>query len=255
MSKPKRKRGGRPRKALQPQTADAALRRLARMRSTDPDRNAVADIVMRRLLGRDELAADEDAPSPGFRVAAAGLLTPADYRRHHGADVYAEGVYTVRAATNARDHFAPKITARVDGEGRRWTEDEVRERLVVATAILRRTRFPSDEVPSSKVVATFEVIRTWAEIWELVLYGLDEPRITEAAPTPAEIQLLDDTLPWLFAVADRRQRACVLLRAQRKSWRAIARMCDGINDKTAKALEGRGVALITAALNGRQIGT
>lgn len=260
-----RKRGRSPRQGC-------PISELQAMKPNDPQRPAIAAAVLILLeIGKPgDLADDERTPlTPRERIAATAALTQADYRRRHGADetISVMPAGAARPTLRSRDHFVIRRTATLDGGGIRWTNDMVRERLASVMDTLRRMRFPSDQMPSTKVAAGFEIARTPQELWDLLRYA-EPPPERPAAPTPRELQEMDDTLPWLFAVMDWRHRLAASLRAsttrdgKQTSWRAVAAKLSeelhrmggkGIDHKTAARWEERAVSEIVASLSVRRV--
>ncbi|WP_448206478.1 hypothetical protein [Azospirillum sp. sgz302134] len=231
---------------------------LAALKPNDKARPALAAAVLDRMQS-GQLSREE-------RMAAAALLTPADYRARHpsapDAERWTDGQpnsVTARPSLSPNEPMSIRRTATLDNRGIRWDADSVRAELRETMDTMRRMRFPCGEVPSTKVAACIEFARSAEEILAMLAEGADDGRGTVHRPSPRELKALDDTLPWLFAVTDWRQRLCVSLRASDMSWRKVSERLneeiarrtggDGISHVTARQWEGKAVDQIVKALN------
>ena len=242
---------------------------LRSMRPTDKERPALAAKVVGMM--RSGVYGHEDGVpvllTQAQRIAASDALTPADWRAYQpsaeAAERWTDGrPNTVTARpTVCREVLNIRRTATLDNKGWVWNADTVRVHLRAAMDTLQRMRFPSGEVPSTRVAACIEFARTFAELMELLRDGEGDIKAMIAAPSPAELRALDDTLPWLFAVPDWRHRMVASLRSSGTSWRKVAELVSeeidrrecgrGISHVTAKAWEEKAVSQIVKALNSK----
>lgn len=123
-----------------------------------------------------------------------------------------------------------------------WTPEAVRARLAEAMSVIRR--LPDDALsrPSTQLARWPDVVHDLAEA-----YGYGRARAV-ALPTPAEIDRLDQTLPWLFLIACGQQRLAVIGVAMGLNLRVIARTF-GCSHETVRQRERAGIAALLRALN------
>jgi len=126
-----------------------------------------------------------------------------------------------------------------------WTEEQVRARLAEAMQVLRKLPEDATSRPSTQTVRWPEVVRDIAEA-----YGYGEAR-ARLRPTPAEIGRLDQTLPWLFLIADGQQRLAVIGVAMGLNLRVIGRTF-GCSHETVRQRERAGIAALVLALNSQR---
>ena len=123
-----------------------------------------------------------------------------------------------------------------------WTPELVRARLAEAMQVLRKLPDDAGSRPSTQLVRWPEVIHDLAEA-----YGYGEAR-ARLRPTPAEIGRLDETLPWLFLIADGQQRLAVIGVAMGLNLRVIGRTF-GCSHETVRQRERAGIAALVRALS------
>lgn len=123
-----------------------------------------------------------------------------------------------------------------------WTPDLVRARLAEAMSVIRRLPDDATSRPSTRMVRWPDVVHDLAEAYG---YGRS---LAVSRPTPAEIGRLDQTLPWLFLIADGQQRLAVIGVAMGLNLRVIARTF-GCSHETVRQRERAGIAALVRALN------
>lgn len=123
-----------------------------------------------------------------------------------------------------------------------WTPELVRARLAEAMQVLRKLPDDAGSRPSTQLARWPDVVRDLAEA-----YGYGEAR-ARLRPTPAEIGRLDQTLPWLFLIADGQQRLAVIGVAMGLNLRVIGRTF-GCSHETVRQRERAGIAALVRALN------
>ena len=132
-----------------------------------------------------------------------------------------------------------------------WTEQDVRARLVDMAETLKRLRFPVNGAPTKRVTVWPEVLRPyWEEHNNAKELGEDvRNTLTRLNASAAQIERMDEVLPWLFYVKDPRHRAVVVLRAMDYSWRRIAERVGICSHETARYWERAAVTRIAESLN------
>lgn len=123
-----------------------------------------------------------------------------------------------------------------------WTAELVRARLAEAMAVLRRLPDDAASRPSTQLARWPDIVHDLAEA-----YGYGRTRPVDR-PTPAEIGRLDQTLPWLFLIANGQQRLAVIGVAMGLNLRVIARTF-GCSHETVRQRERTGIAALVGALN------
>jgi hypothetical protein len=124
-----------------------------------------------------------------------------------------------------------------------WTEERVRARLAEAMTTLRKLPVDPRARPSTQVVRWPDVVRDRAEA-----YGYSDAK-TVTRPDAAQIQRLDEVLPWLFLIEDGKQRLAVVGVATGINLRAIGRTL-GCSHETVRSRERAGIFALVRALNG-----
>jgi hypothetical protein len=118
----------------------------------------------------------------------------------------------------------------------------VRARLAEAMTTLRKLPTDPRARPSTQVVRWPDVVRDRAEA-----YGYSDAK-TVTRPDAAQIQRLDEVLPWLFLIEDGKQRLAVVGVATGINLRAIGRTL-GCSHETVRLRERAGIAALVRALN------
>lgn len=124
-----------------------------------------------------------------------------------------------------------------------WSEEEVRARIADAIDTLRRLPFPRNGAPPDHKVQWPDIVRSF---WEA--YGTASTKVTRVRPTAEAIDRMEDVLPWLFWVGDRKRRHVVMLRALGLGWRKIGCIV-ACSHETARYWERNAVRHIADVLN------
>jgi hypothetical protein len=202
----------------------SALPPLARLQAAGPE-------LAEPRVFRDRKGDVATAPARRYAISSADQIRLAeavaqvDYRRQHPEH---EDLGPARSGLvlrlDAGTVVAPRRTASsVANPGRiRYDAELVRDRLAEAVAVLRRMPVGRGAFPSGLRSGHPEVVKTRAELWELMLHGKANTRITRVLPSPEELRLLDDRLPWLYAVVDPERRRALVLRLMGVSLRKVA---------------------------------
>ncbi|WP_207479546.1 hypothetical protein [Arenibaculum pallidiluteum] len=181
------------------------------------------------------------------RLAIAEQLTPADYRRQHGAmpsDVGSGLALWGRAKISLPAGERVWYRPRIDNPGRvRWTEEAVRDRLADAVRVLRMLPFPRHGAPAEIRAAHPEIVKTRAERFAEAIEGQGAVTVRRPLPTPAELRMLDETLPWIYAVTDAEMRLALVFRLMGMSLRKVAEIVT--EKRKARSFEAAGVSYET----------
>jgi hypothetical protein len=120
-----------------------------------------------------------------------------------------------------------------------WTEAAIKERLKEAADALRRL---PPGLRRARLTGWPDVVRAASEA-----YGYGAAQTRPAAPSPAAITRMDETLGWLFCV-DAEARRVAWARASGISWRKLEDI-DGRSHVTLRRIHDRAVAAILRRLN------
>ncbi|KZD12527.1 DUF6362 family protein [Oceanibaculum pacificum] len=120
-----------------------------------------------------------------------------------------------------------------------WTPEAVKARLAEAAEALRR--LPSARL-KARLSAWPDVVQSSAEA-----YGYDSAGMRPAAPGPAAISRMDETLGWLFWL-EAGARRILWARAMGVPWRRLEDM-DGRSHVTLKRVQDKALATLAMRLN------
>jgi hypothetical protein len=125
------------------------------------------------------------------------------------------------------------------------TADDVKRRFEEAAGVLRAVRLTARDRPQRLSARWPDVVHQ-----AMLAYGWSEARVRPPRPSPAAIDRLDETLSWLWPLADD-ERRLVMARAFRIPWPRIADL-DGRSKPTLRNAHGRALEKIArAAAEGR----
>jgi hypothetical protein len=117
--------------------------------------------------------------------------------------------------------------------------DEVKRRFEEAADTLRALRLTARDRPSARLARWPDVVHQ-----AILAYGWSATRVRPPAPPPDAIDRLDETLGWLWPLADD-ERRLVMARAFRLPWRRIEDM-DGRSERTLRNVHARVLKEIAA---------
>lgn len=122
------------------------------------------------------------------------------------------------------------------------TAERIRERFEEAAATLRGLRIGPRDRPQTR-------LSSWPDIVHqaMLAYGWSDARVRPPAPSPEAIDRLDETLSWLWPLADD-ERRLVMARAFRLPWRRLEDM-DGRSERTLRTVHTRVLAAVAARAN------
>lgn len=121
------------------------------------------------------------------------------------------------------------------------TADDVKRRFEEAAETLRALRLGARDRPMARLARWPDVVHQ-----AMLAYGWSEARVRLPAPSPAAIDRLDETLLWLWPLADD-ERRLVMARAFRIPWPRIVEL-DGRSKPTLRTVHGRALAKIAVDL-------
>jgi hypothetical protein len=160
------------------------------------------------------------------RLTLADRLDPVDYRRQHAGPGdrqlrHLDSRNPVMSADHKRETEVRR-TAALTNPGRiRYTPEMVYERLANAVDVLRRLPFPRNGAPAALRSSHPKIVRSWREVVQALMDGT-ETDVLRVQPTPAALRMLDDTLPWLYAIQDPEMRLVLVFRLMGLSLRRVA---------------------------------
>jgi len=119
-----------------------------------------------------------------------------------------------------------------DASAQAVTAEQIRARFEEAAATLRGLRVGKRDRPEAR-------LSRWPGIVHqaMLAYGWNDARMRPPAPSPEAIDRLDETLSWLWPLADD-ERRLVMARAFRLPWRRIEDL-DGRSERTLRNLHAR----------------
>lgn len=122
------------------------------------------------------------------------------------------------------------------------TAERVRARFEEAAATLRGLRIGRRDRPETR-------LSRWPDIVHqaMLAYGWSDARVRPPAPQPEAIDRLDETLSWLWPLADD-ERRLVMARAFRLPWRRLEDL-DGRSERTLRTVHARVLGAIAARAN------
>lgn len=120
------------------------------------------------------------------------------------------------------------------------TPDIIKARFEEAAETLRALRLTARDRPSATLARWPDVVHQ-----AMLAYGWAGARFRPPAPSPEAIDRLDETLSWLWPLADD-ERRLVMARAFRLPWRRLEDL-DGRSERTLRAIHVRLLHRIAAA--------
>jgi len=123
-----------------------------------------------------------------------------------------------------------------------WTAERIKARFEEAAGTLRALRLGARDRPQARLARWPDVVHQ-----AMLAYGWSETRVRPPAPAPEAIDRLDETLAWLWPMADD-ERRLVMARAFRLPWRRIEDM-DGRSERTLRTVHARALDAIAKRLD------
>jgi hypothetical protein len=120
------------------------------------------------------------------------------------------------------------------------TPEGVKRRFEEAAGVLRAVRLTARDRPQRLSARWPDVVHQ-----AMLAYGWSEARVRPPQPQPAAIDRLDETLSWLWPLADD-ERRLVMARAFRIPWPRIAGL-DGRSERTLRTVHRRVLERIAGA--------
>lgn len=117
----------------------------------------------------------------------------------------------------------------------------IKARFEEAAETLRALPLRARDRPQARLTRWPDVVHQ-----AMLAYGWTAMRVRPPAPSPGAIDRLDETLSWLWALADD-ERRLVMARAFRLPWRRIEDL-DGRSDRTLRTAHARALDVIAARL-------
>jgi hypothetical protein len=127
------------------------------------------------------------------------------------------------------------------------TAETVKARFEEAAETLRALRLGSRDRPATQLLRWPGVVHD-----AMLAYGWSDARARRPAPSPEAIDRLDETLAWLWPLADD-ERRLVMARAFRLPWRRLEDI-DGRSERTLRTVHARVLTTI-ARVQGAAAGT
>jgi hypothetical protein len=121
------------------------------------------------------------------------------------------------------------------------TPELIKARFEEAALALRALPLNARDRPQARLSRWPDVVHQ-----AMLAYGWTEARVRPPAPSPAAIDRLDETLSWLWPLADD-ERRLVMARAFRLPWRRIEDL-DGRSERTLRNVHARVLSAVVARL-------
>lgn len=121
------------------------------------------------------------------------------------------------------------------------TATGVKARFEEAAETMRALRLGSRDRPQARLLARWPDVVHQA----MLAYGWTGAKVRPPAPSPAAIDRLDETLAWLWPLADD-ERRLVMARAFRLPWRRIEDL-DGRSERTLRKVHATALEKIAAS--------